>query len=296
MFLRSVWLPTGSIGSMKNFIKSPKGVLAVWGVCSIVFLLVVYIKTSNRPTELAGDGIFSTSGSNASCNVTGINLHGSLLTYLPKGFREDQSLSAEERNVTSSEEVMDIITIANNDRAIKAIVIEVDSGGGSPVAGEEIAEAIKLSRIPVVAFIRGTGASAAYWAVSGAPHIIASKNSSVGGIGVTSSYVEKLDEHERYIQIISGKYKDYGSSKKNITKEEMALMQRDNDIVYHNFIQAVASNRKLSVENVKRLADGSTIMGEMAKRSGLIDEIGSLYEVRVYLAALLGEEVTICWK
>ena len=98
------------------------------------------------------------------------------------------------------------------------------------------------------------------------------------------------------MQIISGKYKDYGNPNKRITDEERAILQEDNDIIYHNFINDVAKYRKLSVAKVTSLANGTTVMGEKAKRTGLIDEIGSLTEVKKYLKSMVGDkEASICW-
>jgi protease IV len=70
---------------------------------------------------------------------------------------------------------------------------------------------------------------------------------------------------------------------------------RDVKIIHNNFIDLVAEYRKLDVEQVRKLADGSTMLGEMALANGLIDEIGSHAEVNDYLKELLGEEISICW-
>src|SRR5574343_203703 len=77
-----------------------------------------------------------------SCNVAGINLHGSMLTYIPLHADGDTNF---DYNIVSSEYVLWYIQSANNNPNIKAIVLEVDSAGGSPVAGEEISNAIKNS-------------------------------------------------------------------------------------------------------------------------------------------------------
>lgn len=273
------WVQSG-----KEILKNRKGTIALLVVVLILPHTFIFLQSYRHDRV-------------SSCNVLGIKVHGTLTTYIPHGYREDTSISASDRDVTSSEEVVDAIHTGNADENIKAIVIEVDSGGGSPVAGEEIAEAIALSSKPVVAFIRYYGASASYWAVAPSQRIFASANSSVGGIGVTSSYTEDLDTKKRYVQIISGKYKDYGNPNKRIIDEERAILQEDNDIIYHNFINAVAKYRNLSVAKVTALANGTTVMGEKAKRQGLIDEIGSLTEVKKYLKSMVGDkDVSVCWN
>ena len=178
-------------------------------------------------------------------------------------------------------------------------MIEVESGGGGAVAGEEISNAVKNSKKPVIAFIRGIGASAAYWSVSGADRIFASKNSDVGSIGVTSSYLSNAEKNIQdgytYEELSSGKYKDTGDPDKVLTAEEKALILRDVNIVYANFIEAVSQNRNLSIEKVKSFADGSTVLGEKAKSLGMIDEIGGLTEVENYLEGIIKEKPEICW-
>src|SRR3989338_10068194 len=128
------------------------------------------------------------------CSLLGINLHGELLTYIPEG-NSDEMLA--NKDVSSSEYIVHSIQAAEEDLKMKAILVEVDSLGGYPVAGEEIALAIHSATKPVVAVIRGGGLSAAYWAVSSADHIFASKNSDIGSIGVTISYLENVESNKK---------------------------------------------------------------------------------------------------
>lgn len=231
------------------------------------------------------------------CSVLGINLHGMLLTYIPSHAESDTLFNYDS---VSSEDVIGKIKEANKDPKIKAIVLEVDSSGGSPVAGEEIAAAIKNSEKPVVAFIRGIGASSSYWAISNAEKIWASKNSSVGSIGITMSYVSNAERNKKdgltYEKLSSGIYKDSGSADMPLTQEERTLFMRDINIMYGNFIEAIAANRNISVDKVKDIADGSTVLGDKAKELGLIDEIGSLVEVEEYLEKKIGETPEVCWQ
>lgn len=235
-----------------------------------------------------------TNSESKDCNVTGINLHGQLLTYFPEKEPLDMS------DVASADYVLAYIQKANDDEKVKAIVLEVDSGGGSPVAGEEIAHALKNSKKPTVALIRQMGTSAAYWASTGAKTIFASKNSDIGSIGVTYSYLDKVAKNTKdgltYLELYVGKYKDMGNPDKPLTDDEKALIMRDLKIVHSNFIKAVAQNRNLSVDKVTALADGSSVLGEQAKNLGLVDKIGDLIDVENYLTEKLGEKATICWN
>ena len=231
-----------------------------------------------------------------SCNVEGINLHGSLVTYIPQGAENDPMMN---QDMTSSENVSFAIKSANEDDDIKAILVEVDSGGGMPIAGEEIAIAIKESAKPVVALIRGVGASASYLAISGADKIFASKYSDVGSIGVTGSFLNNVEKNKKdgyqYEQLTAGKYKDLGNPDKPLTAEERALYMRDINIIYENFIKTVAENRSLPLESVRAIADGSTVLGETAQNVGLIDQIGGMPEAEAYLKEIVGDAPDYCW-
>jgi len=235
---------------------------------------------------------------NDDCNVVGIELHGDVVTYIsPADYDTEGNLIVDE---TASENVIFAIKDAEKNDKIKAITIEIDSYGGSPVAGEEIATALKNAKKPTVAFIRGAGDSAAYWAATGAGTIFASKNSDVGSIGVTMSYLDASKQNKKegltYNQISAGKFKDTGDPDKPLSADEVKLLMRDVNVLHENFIQAVSANRKLGVDKVKSMADGSTMLGEMALKNGLIDKIGGIYEVKEYLKGLIGAEPEICWQ
>ncbi|MFA5128014.1 MAG: signal peptide peptidase SppA [Patescibacteria group bacterium] len=231
------------------------------------------------------------------CNVSGIVMHGGVLTYIPnEDVDADGNITVDE---FSSESVVQKIREADKDTNIKAILVEIDSYGGSPVAGEEIARALKEAMKPTVALLRDAGASAAYMAATGADRIFASKNSDVGSIGATMSYLDNAGQNTAnglsYNQLSSGKFKDTGSSDKKLTAEEKSLLMRDVNITYENFIDLVAANRNMDETKVRSLADGSTMMGEMALENGLIDQIGDQYDVEKYLRELIGENTNICW-
>lgn len=285
---------------------------AMWGVFSPylkwVFIIAVSTVIGNVAYSLvagwysnnnAQDSAISDSFSdtNEDCSVIGVNLRGEILTYIPNQSESDPSYNYD---TVASEDITWAIRKANEDPKIKAILVEVDSAGGSPVGGEEIASAIENSDKPVIAHIREYGTSAAYWAISGADKIFASRNSDVGGIGVTSSHLNNVAKNQKegysYEQLSAGKYKDSWSPDKSLTNDERALILRDINIVHVNFIEAVAKNRSLPIEEVKRLADGSTVLGEMAKALRLIDEIGGIDEVENYLEKIIGEKPEVCWR
>ncbi|MFA6526533.1 MAG: S49 family peptidase [Candidatus Buchananbacteria bacterium] len=270
---------------------------------TIIILFAAFFIADSFMSDLGADESSDTAGapqekqSDENCNVIGLNLHGEVVDYIsPSDYDTEGNLTVDE---SASENIVGSIQSAENDDSIKAIVMEVDSYGGSPVAGEEIAIALRNSKKPTVAFIRGAGDSAAYWAATGAGRIYASKNSDVGSIGVTMSYVDASKQNKQqgltYNQLSSGTFKDTGSSDKPLTADEKNLLLRDINIVGQNFIKAVSENRKLGIDKVTSMADGSTMLGEAALKNGLIDQIGGIYEVKQYLKDKIGAEPQICW-
>lgn len=231
------------------------------------------------------------------CNVRGINLHGDLQTYIAASdYDQNDNLLID---ASASENIQYVLEKSNKKDNIKAIILEIDSYGGYPVAGEEIANALKLSEKLTVALIRNAGTSAAYLAATGADMIFASKNSDVGGIGVTLSYLDRSSYNQKegftYNKLSTGKFKDTGDPDKALTTEERQYLERDLKIMLENFIQDVAANRNLPVSKVRQLADGSSMLGEAALKNGLIDRIGDLHAVEKYLAEKLSTDIVVCW-
>jgi len=265
------------------------------GILILIFILnlaSLFLYNKFRPEVPVSADSTTDSGNKVSCNALGINLHGALYTYIPKANDADPTT---DNDVVASENVVSLIQKADQDDTIKGILIEVDSPGGQPVAGEEIANALKSATKPSVAVIRQSGTSAAYWAISSAGKIFASLNSDVGSIGVTASYVQDTDPSKKFVQLSVGKYKDTGNPAKVMTADEKALILRDIKKIQQNFINDVALNRGLSVDTVTKIADGSSMLGDKAKSVGLIDEIGDETAAQNYLSQKIGETAQLCW-
>jgi len=231
------------------------------------------------------------------CNVIGIELRGFLATYHTNEEIDENGNPIFDQS--ASEEIVTGIEMAEEDYTVKAIILEIDSFGGYPVAGEEVANALKRAKKPTVAIIRQTGTSAAYLTATGTDIIFASKGSDIGSIGVTMSYLDYSKQNQEdgltYNKLSSGKFKDVGDFDKALTYEEKQLLMRDINILHENFVQDVAENRNMDVVKVRGLADGSSWLGEQALEYGLIDRIGGIHEAKEYLKGLMGEEIDICW-
>ncbi len=227
------------------------------------------------------------------CNVLAFSVNGYLSTYMPQNPEEYMT------DISSSEDIVDGIQIAQDDPDIKAVILSVDSGGGDGVAGEEVANALKWLSKPSVAVIRGLGASSAYWASTGADKIYASKISDVGSIAITMSYLDETKKIERegyqYTELSSAKYKDLGDPSRPLTAEERAIIMSDLQKAHKVFVESVSVNRGLDIKEIEKLANGLTYIGEDALRYGLIDEIGDFLSAKKYIEEQIGEKAEICW-
>lgn len=224
-----------------------------------------------------------------SCNVARISVSGAIMPLYDETFSES----------VSSKDVTQKIADAEKNDDIDAIIVDIDSPGGSAAAGEEIAVALRRAEKPTVALIRDQGLSAAYYAATGADLIVASQYSDVGSIGITGSYLDYAQQNEegglRYHELTSGKFKDAGSPDKPLTQEERDLFLRDITIMHDQFVEAVAMNRNLPLDDVRALADGSSLLGKMALEKGLIDRVGVMQDAVDHLKEVLGvDSITLC--
>lgn len=270
---------------------------ALRGLVWLLLLLVLFI------AGLVSFGIWHDqwSGYNASlsvgdgsCNIAVIPVQGEMNTtsYVDEyGFESGVALDEVEYWIKTAEE----------DASIKGILFVTDSPGGSPYAGEALSNDLLRTPLPTAVVVQDIAASSAYWMATGADTIIASALSSVGSIGVTASYLDRSQQNSDsglyYVEIASGPYKDSGDPDKYLSEEEREIIQKDVDAMSEKFIQSVADHRKLSVEAVTALADGSTMLGEAALTEGLIDAIGDKETARAWFASTLqidAEDVIFC--
>ena len=243
---------------------------------------------------LFGDGLYpNQAGNTDTCNVAAFSIKGYLGTFMVKQ-PDDQEI-----DVSSSEDIVSGILLSENDPQTKAIMVLIDSSGGDGVAGEEIANALRSLTKPNIAVIRTMAASAAYWAATGADKIYASKMSDVGGIGITSSYLNQslkdAKEGYKYVELTSAKYKDLGDPSRPLTTEERTIILADLEKMHDVFVKEVAQNRNLKVEDVVKIANGLTFVGLDALNYRLIDEIGDIVSATKYIEDQIGEKADICW-
>ena len=189
------------------------------------------------------------------------------------------------------EKIISQLDEAESNPNVKAILIRVNSPGGSPAASQEIYEEVKKAGKPVVVSVSEACASGAYYISSAADRIVANRSSSVGSIGVIMQLPNFEGLYEqlgiKYTTIKQGKFKDVGSPDRPITEEEVRMLEAQLKEIYEQFISDVADSRGMEIGEVRELATGWVFLGTEALELGLIDEIGN-YKDAIDAAAELG--------
>jgi len=204
-----------------------------------------------------------------------------------KGFISTEEQGSPFMQATSSGSVVELIEKANSNPAIKAIVLEINSGGGAPVATEEIANALAKTNKTKVAWIREIGASGAYWIATECDAIVASRMSVTGSVGVLGSYLDFSGFIERYNityqKLTGGKYKDMQAPFRELRPDERRLAQERIDLLHDIFIEQVSDKRGIGKADMHKIATGIYFLGEQAKDLGLVDVLGGKDEAFAYI-------------
>jgi protease IV len=197
-----------------------------------------------------------------------------------------------------SESVVKLLEYAAKDNNIKAIVLRVNSPGGSPVGSQEIYDEILRIRRevkkPVIVSMGDVAASGGYYLSAAADRIFAGPGTMTASIGVIMEFPQVEGLLKRFgadmAVIKSGKFKDIGNPARSLTPAERALLQALIMEVYEQFVTAVAEGRKLPKSQVREIADGRVLTGSQAKRYKLVDELGGLRQAVAYAAKQGGLE------
>lgn len=220
-------------------------------------------------------------------NVAVIHIDGTITTFSSSGIFEDPSVS--------STEIVSQLEELSKNKNIKAVIFEINSGGGSPVASEEISKAIEDLDIPTVAWIRDIGASGAYWIAASCDYIIANRMSLTGSVGVTSAGLgfEGLLKHYNisYRKLTSGEYKDMGTPLREMTPEEKQKFMDTLAVIHGYFVEHVESRRNIT--GIPELWSGEIILGSRAYKLGLIDKLGGKSDAVEYIKNRINESVEL---
>jgi protease-4 len=194
----------------------------------------------------------------------------------------------------ASDDMSEAIREAAREPGIKAIVLRVDSPGGSVTASDQILDAVKKAQAkgkPVVVSMGGLGASGGYYISASADKIVAEPGTLTGSIGVLTGKVAlgkslnmagvQLDE------VASGKNTMMDSAIQPYTPEQWGLLNHEADVIYDDFLHKVSAGRKLPFEQVQAAAKGRVWTGADAKARGLVDGLGGFWTA-AGMAAQLG--------
>lgn len=213
-------------------------------------------------------------------DITGMIISGSQLSpFFPE-------------NIAAADDIANALREAAKDGTVKAVVLNVNSGGGSYTASDVIrnaVEEIKMSRkIPVVAFLRSTAASGAYFVASSADWIIATPFTVTGSIGVfggkpvINGLMQKLGVN---VEIISrGDNAAMMSVTEPFTEKQKQDFKKSLERVYADFTEKVAKARGFDKQQIDKVARGRVFSGVQAAENGLIDETGSWDTVMDYVS------------
>jgi len=184
--------------------------------------------------------------------------------------------------IMESKKILRNLRDAEEDKEIKAVVLRLNSPGGAVAPSQEIYEAVKKYKKPLVVSMGSVAASGAYYIAAGAKKVFANSGTLTGSIGVIMEFInlKKLYDWakvERY-SIKTGKYKDSGADYRDLNPEERDYFQQLVLDTLEQFKGAVGEGRKMTPDEITSVADGRVFTGAQAKKLKLVDEIGTLQD------------------
>jgi protease-4 len=193
----------------------------------------------------------------------------------------------------SSDKLVPLIQKLGKDDNVRAIVLRVDSPGGSALASDLIWRALEATGKPLVASMGDTAASGGYYISMGADRIFAEPGTITGSIGVVGGKVsfEGLMKKVGVTMSVVQRGKNAGvmSPAGAFTDNEREVMQRMLNTIYEQFTQKAAAGRKMEYSKLEELARGRIYTGRRARELGLIDEVGTLADAILYARGLAGD-------
>ncbi|MFB6095234.1 MAG: signal peptide peptidase SppA [Halodesulfurarchaeum sp.] len=197
---------------------------------------------------------------------------------------------------TPADAIVEQIERADEDTAVDALVLQLNTPGGEVVPSEDIRSAAEAFEGPTIAYATDTCASGGYWIASGCDHIYARSGSIVGSIGVLASRVTAADLLDKvgltYERLVAGEYKDAGMGLREMDEDDRAYLQGIVNGYYDEFVDRVTAGRDLDADAVRE-TEARVYLGEEAKEQGLVDSIGDMDAVEEHLQDELDESVTV---
>ncbi len=199
-------------------------------------------------------------------------------------------------SVVAADNIADILYDIADDKDIKAVLLRINSPGGSPAASETIRRAIlrvKEKGKKVVVSMGGAAASGGYWISADADYIFAQNSTLTGSIGVIGGKFDLAGLWDKlsinWESINKGENSTIWSINQGFSEGELKVMSRMMDNVYENFVNLVSSGRNMSIEEVEKIAKGRVWTGNDGLENGLVDEIGGYLDALDKVAEIIGK-------
>ena len=210
-------------------------------------------------------------------------------------FADGDIVDGDELQNMAGDRFVRVIDEVRRDKSVKAVVLRVNSPGGSVMASAKIKDALDLLKAekPLVASYGNYAASGGYWISNGCEKIYSDATCLTGSIGVFSLIPEfsktvKDVAHVNVVTVGSNKHSDMFSLVRPFDGEETAYLQAYVEDIYTQFVNMVAEGRDMTPEAVDEIAQGRVWTGAEALGIGLVDEIGTLGDAVAYAASLAG--------
>jgi protease-4 len=219
-------------------------------------------------------------------------LLGAILTLLSGTSGSSPLFSLRERigvvtidgTITDPEPIVTQLIEFKKDKAIKAIVLRVNSPGGGVAPSQEIYREVRKTAATktVIASMGSVAASGGYYVACAADKIVANPGTLTGSIGVLMEFVQLQDLLQKIgvgLEVLkSGEFKDIGSPYRRLSERERELLTSLISDIQKQFVEAVAQGRNLPVERVREIADGRIFSGSQSKELGLVDQLGNFQD------------------
>ena len=193
-----------------------------------------------------------------------------------------QSVFQDNRQIVGNDMCKDLEDLANDDD-VKAVVVRVNSGGGSAYASEQIWHQISelKKKKPVVVSMGGAAASGGYYLSSNANWIVADPTTITGSIGIFGLFLDRSELYTQklginYAEVKTNRNSVFGASGHSFTPEQLSLLQNNVDRGYMLFKKRVADGRKMTMDQVENVAQGRVWLGQDAIKLKLVDQLGGL--------------------
>ena len=208
---------------------------------------------------------------------------------------DGEIIDGREKEEVAGKRFADLIDEVADKESVKAVVLRVNSPGGSVIASSQIRDAVDRlqNSKPVVASYGSYAASGGYWISSGCDYIFSDATTLTGSIGVFGMIPEfsgtlKNIVHVNITSVPSNRHSDMYSFTRPLDDTETAFVQKDIEAIYTQFTSLVAEGRKMSVEKVDEIGQGRVWTGRDALEIGLVDKIGGLADALDYASEISG--------